>query len=359
MNIVFTSDLSGLGGGEVSLLYIMEELISQGNQVSLICRYDGELVKRAQELGVNVHVCNFKRRFLKLIKLLNTINKESNIDIVHSNELTTSILFGVFSFMFSYKNVTTCHGQWYKLSILKKKLINKYISHIYCVSNAVKLNLEKQSIKNISVSYLGVPTQKFLSNNNDKTNLKTELGLKDEIVILTIARYQKIKGQLKGVEAIQKLINSGLNIRYLLIGDNVFNNPEDEKYKQEVLNYIDKNKLGEHINILGERRDIPDLLSIADIVLITSDNESFGVVAIESLASDRVVLSTPCDGVKEILCEDENMISKENTSDSLSLLIKNYIINEELQKNVKVKMKEYFKRFDVKTVVEHYMKFYE
>lgn len=358
MKIVFTSDLAGLGGGEVSLLYIMEELIKRKHQIYLICRYDGELVKRAEELGVIVYICNFKKEFLKLIKILNIINKNNKIDIIHNNELTTAILFGILRFKYSYKNVTTCHGQWYKLSKIKKKLINKYVKHIYCVSNSVKENLSNQSINNLSISYLGVPTNKFDRKIEDN-KLKKELGINNEIIILTIARYQKIKGQLKGVKAIEKLVKDGFNIKYLLIGDNVFNNEEDEKYKKEVLDYISKNNLNKYIKVLGERRDIPELLSIADIVLITSDNESFGVVAIEALAANRVVLSTPCDGVEEILQNDENMICVNNDYQSLSKMIRTYLTNIELQNNIKKQIKKYFKKFDIKEVVEHYLQFYK
>lgn len=357
MNIVFTSDLSGLGGGEVGLLYVMEELIKKNHNISLICRVDGELVKRASELGVTVYICDFKRNLIKLVKILGQINKKMKIDIVHNNELTTAIIFGMLGVKYSYKNVTTCHGQWYKISKFKKKLINKYVKHIFCVSNSVKENLEKQAIKNLSISYLGVPTEKFKKTSKN-IKLKKELMINDEIVILTIARYQKIKGQLKGVKAIEELTKQGFNIRYLLIGDNVFKNPEDEKYKQEVLNYIKNNKLDKHINVLGERNDIPELLSIADIVLITSDNESFGVVAIESLAANRVVLSTPCDGIKEILQNDENMICSSNDSKSLAILISNYLIDGEKSREIKENIEKYFERFDIKKVVEHYLQYY-
>ena len=358
MNIVFTSDLAGLGGGEVGLLYVMEELIKNNHNVSLICRLDGELVRRAKELGVTVYICDFKRNLLKLLKTLEKINKKEKINIVHNNELTTAIIFGILGVVYSYKNVTTCHGQWYELSEIKKKLINKYVKHIYCVSNSVKENLEKQSIKNLSISYLGVPTEKF-NKTNKNSKLKKELMINDEIVILTIARYQKIKGQLKGVKAIEKLVKQGFNIRYLLIGDNVFKNSKDEQYKQKVLNYIKNNKLDKYINVLGERSDIPELLSIADIALITSDNESFGVVAIESLAANCVVLSTPCDGIKEILQNDKDMICSSNDSESLTILISNYLTDEEKRKNIKRKIKKYFEKFDIKKVVDHYLQYYK
>lgn len=358
MNIIFTSDLSGLGGGEVSLLYIMEEMIFQGNRVGLICRYDGELVNRAKQIGATVWVCNYKRNFFDLIKLITKLKKHFHMDVIHSNELTSAIVFGFLSKLFSYKNVSTCHGQWYTISKIKRILINKYIGHIYCVSKAVKNNLERQKINNLSISYLGVPPEKFKISSEKKELMKNNLNLSDEFVILTIARYQEIKGQLKGVRAIESLIKKGYNIKYYLIGDNVFHNELDEKYKQEVLDYIHHNNLTKKIIPLGERNDIPELLSIADLVLITSDNESFGVVAIEALSANRVILSTPCDGIKEILDGDKDMISSENNSNSLENIIERYLADESLREKIKHKIPKYAGKFQVKTVVQNYCMHY-
>ena len=61
---------------------------------------------------------------------------------------------------------------------------------------------------------------------------------------------------------------------------------------------------------MGERDDIPSVLKEIDYLVIPSDNESFGMIAIEALAAGTMVISTPNDGVSEILSYDEHFYLK-------------------------------------------------
>lgn len=362
MNILYVSDLAGMGGGEVSLLYIMHEM-SKYNQVYLLCRVPGSLAEKAKTEGVTVFCYDFKRNLISSYMKFRKILKDNLIDVVHSNELTTGILHGVFlKMMFSrnIKNVCTCHGQWYKFSPLKAYLINKHIIRIFCVSKSVQDNLVKQKIRNTTVSYLGVPDEKFNIDRGVTDSLKQKLGIKsDQIVIITVARFQKIKAHLKGVEAIRKMLNEKNHLLYLLIGDNTFKNPQDEAYKEAVFRYVEDHHLKDHVYFLGERDDIPELMSVADFVMIPSDNESFGMVAIEAIASNRVIISTPCDGVREILLNDENMIAKENSSEGLYLVLKNMLEDDQIFQCSKNKISYLKQKYSVREICKKYQAEYQ
>ena len=357
MNILFVSDLAGMGGGEVSLLHIMEYL-SKENSVYLLCRVPGTLVQKSQEKGIKVFCYDFKKNIVQSYCSFRKIIKENRIDVVHNNELTTAILHGVFAKLVNrnVKNFCTCHGQWYKLSGIKRILIQKYIRHIFCVSAAVEENLRRQNIVETSVSYLGVPEEKFCVQEYKKKNIKNELGLNDtQVVVSTIGRFQKIKGQLNGVQTIKNIHSEFPDIVYFLIGDNVFASEEDEKYKQQVIDYIRVNNMEKYVKLLGEREDIPELMAISDYVMITSDNESFGMVAIETIASGKILISTPCDGVVEILENDLNMISKTNDVIGLTKVIKQMLYDIEVRNKSIKKIESLKKKFTVSRVCEKYL----
>lgn len=74
MNLVFTSDLSGLGGGEVGLIYLVEEL-SKSHQCLVVCRTEGKLVKVLEEKRINVLVCDYKKKE-KIFSALKRIRKK-------------------------------------------------------------------------------------------------------------------------------------------------------------------------------------------------------------------------------------------------------------------------------------------
>ena len=241
MNILYVSDLSGMGGGEVSLLYLMDN-ISEKNKVELLCRVPGTLVNECNRKSIKTFCYDFKKNLIKSLINFKKIINEEEINVVHSNELTTAILHGIFLCIIGKKNVLnvcTCHGQWYQLSKIKKILIKRYIKHIFCVSCAVENNLNKQGINNTSVSYLGVPAKKFNVDRKNVQELKEELGIKEkDIVVCTIARFQKIKGQLKGIKAIKELHKEYPDINYFLVGGNVFGSEKDLKSDAKICSFI-------------------------------------------------------------------------------------------------------------------------
>ncbi len=362
MNILYVSDLSGMGGGEVSLLYLMDN-ISEKNKVELLCRVPGTLVNECNRKSIKTFCYDFKKNLIKSLINFKKIINEEEINVVHSNELTTAILHGILLCIIGKKNVLnvcTCHGQWYQLSKIKKILIKRYIKHIFCVSCAVENNLNKQGINNTSVSYLGVPAKKFNVDRKNVQELKEELGIKEkDIVVCTIARFQKIKGQLKGIKAIKELHKEYPDINYFLVGGNVFGSEKDLKYLEEVKKYIEQNQMQKYVHLLGERKDIPEILSAMDYLMITSDNESFGMVAIEAIAASTLIVSTPCDGIKEILDNNSDMISDTNDSEGLFKTLHNILEREDVKIRAKAKIIELQGEFSVETVSNKYLDIYQ
>ena len=219
------------------------------------------------------------------------------------------------------KTYWTCHGQWYDFSEIKKYLIKKSNNHIFCVSTKVQESLIKMGFNNTSVSYLGIPLEKYY--NAEPSHLREQLNIpKSSALIACVGRFQAIKGQLKLVKALKKIIDDGYNVHCLLVGGCVFGSKSDEEYYDSVRRYIKENHLDSSIFLLGERDDIPSVLKEIDYLVIPSDNESFGMIAIEALAAGTMVISTPNDGVSEILSYDEHFLSETNNVIGLENIIK-------------------------------------
>lgn len=126
----------------------------------------------------------------------------------------------------------------------------------------------------------------------------------------------------KTCKSTKKIIDDGYNVHCLLVGGCVFGSKSDEEYYDSVRRYIKENHLDSSIFLLGERDDIPSVLKEIDYLVIPSDNESFGMIAIEALAVGTMVISTPNDGVSEILSYDEHFLSETNNVIGLENIIK-------------------------------------
>jgi len=358
MNILFTSDLAGMGGGETSLLNLSKVLVCAHN-LFLICAVEGELPNRLRALGIRCYILNYrdKKRLPNTLLQIRKIIKGNNIEIIHSNDPLTSIIFYFATLGLNVSNYWTCHGQWYQFNLLKRKLISISNEHIFCVSTSVLNSLKNMDFKRLSLSYLGIPIQEYI--NVEKSNLRDEFDiLPADTLIAVIGRFQKIKGQLKAAEAINMLIKEGYNIKCLFIGGCVYNNDEEKDYHKAVVDYINSNNLNDYFIFAGERKNIPNILKEIDLVVIPSDNESFGMVAIEAMATLTPILSTPNDGVSEILEHRPDMIANTNDAKGIYFLTKSYLDNPSHEEIIEFE-KRRCNEFEIKNIAQNYLSYFK
>ena len=355
MNILFTSDLTGMGGGETSLFNICN-VLKTDNKIVVICGCNGTLVRLLESIGVKTYVINYRsRRMLirNIFKIRHIILTEQ-IKIIHNNDPLTSVLFYFATIGIRRTNFWTCHGQWYDFGFFKRFLVKKCNSHIFCVSTKVEESLKDMGFCRTSVSYLGIPIAKY--EQAEPSCLRQELGLnEDDFLLGVVGRFQKIKGQLKLVKAIEVLVKEKNNIICLLIGGCVYNNKDENNYLEEIREYINRHNLQNNILFVGERNDIPNIMHELNLLVIPSDNESFGMVAIEALASGLAVVSTPKDGVSEILDYHKELIAETNDPIGLKKVIESYISSQKIQKFAHLFAEQRKNDYDINIVVRRYL----
>ena len=232
-------------------------------------------------------------------------------------------------------------------------LLKRSVRRILCVSDASRDNLINQGFDCCSTVYLGVPTDLFA--NAKAANIRKALGVSPSgLLAATVARFQPIKGQLKGVKAVDLALKQGLDVTYLLIGGSVFGSASDDDYEQSVKGYVRDNGLESKVLFLGERQDIPSILKDVDVLIVPSDNESFGVAAVEAMCSGVALISTPNDGVSEIVKDDPRYLSRTNDAEGLAALLMKYKDRDYLSSS-KDGLEQYRRKFDIANVADSYI----
>lgn len=359
MNILFTSDFSGLGGGETSLINLCDYL-QLHNNIIVICCTAGKLTESLKKNNIKTYIIDYRNKsmlFANLMKIRRILITK-DIEIIHNNDPLTSVIFHMAAFGLNIKNYWTCHGQWYQFNYIKKTLIKLSNRHVFCVSQNVLDSLDHMGFKHTSVTYLGIPVKKYVE--ASPSNLREEYNIpKSSTLLAGIGRFQKIKGQLKLVKAIELLLNDKLDIVCLLVGGCIYGDVQEQDYYNETKKYVISHGLENNILFLGERNDVPNIMHEIDLLVIPSDNESFGMVAIESLASGTPVLSTPNDGVSEILEYDDKVLSLSNDEFGLYNVIKNYLTNEKITMFSREFVQKKAINYDIATVSEKYLKVFK
>ena len=117
MNILFTSDLAGMGGGETSLLNLSLALKDQ-HKIFILCAMYGKLTDKFFAENIPTFVINYRCKSLLLLNMIKirTIVRDNKIDVIHSNDPLTSVIMHYAVYGTTVKTYWTCHGQWYDFS---------------------------------------------------------------------------------------------------------------------------------------------------------------------------------------------------------------------------------------------------
>jgi len=193
--------------------------------------------------------------------------------------------------------ITTLHGTDITL-VGKDKTYSPVVTFSMEESDiltAVSENLKEETYKNfvinkpIEVIHNFVDIERF--NKKPVDAFKKLIAPNNEKIIVHASNFRKLKRVMDVVKTFV-LINKSIPSKLLLIGDGPERN-DIEAFARTC------DQCGE-IKFLGKQEQIEDILPIADLFLLPSEYESFGLAALEAMAAEVPVISTNAGGLPEI-----------------------------------------------------------
>jgi glycosyltransferase involved in cell wall biosynthesis len=143
----------------------------------------------------------------------------------------------------------------------------------------------------------GIPLGAFAPNAQLRAEVRRELGIPaSACVVGTVARLSEVKNQPLLVRAMGPLL--GPEVRLVLVGDGPFR-PQVE---QAIANLPSP----EFVHLLGQRLDVPRVLTSFDIFALSSDSEGLPMVLPEAMACALPVVSTSVGGIPDVVADGKN-----------------------------------------------------
>jgi len=150
----------------------------------------------------------------------------------------------------------------------------------------------------------------------DRTTARQALGLTDDNILLFVGRIDPLKGADRLIKAIPYL-NSYSSLRLIIIGGDEYSQNEMDKLRK-LTGELD---IEDRVTFQGmvKQEQLPYFYSAADVCVVPSYYESFGLVALESLACGTPVVATDVGDLKNIIRQGETgYIVAENTPRNLA-----------------------------------------
>jgi N-acetyl-alpha-D-glucosaminyl L-malate synthase BshA len=124
-----------------------------------------------------------------------------------------------------------------------------------------------------------------------KDHFKKAIAPNNEFILVHTSNFRKVKRTSDVIEVF-KLVSEKIPSKLLLVGDGQ-DRPKAEQQCREL-------GISENVRFLGKQDAVEEILSVADLFLMPSESESFGLAALEAMACKVPVISSNTGGLPEL-----------------------------------------------------------
>ena len=258
----------------------------------LVFRLDKQLYEEEiLSLGGSIFKCPGRREgIIKNKKALDSFfSNHKEYTVVHYHASSLSFIDPL---VYARKNgiekrIIHCHSSSFignpihiVLHNINKQRIGRIATDFYsCSAPATKwmfggTKVEKQVVKIVN----GINVSKFKFNDKERTKIRKELHSNDkDLIVGHIGRFSAVKNHKFLVDIFIELKLLNQNAKLCLVGDG--------ELFDEIKSYVNEKQIEESVIFLGNRTDIPELLSAFDLLVLPSQYEGFPVTAVEAQAA--------------------------------------------------------------------------
>ncbi len=187
---------------------------------------------------------------------------------------------------------------------------------------------------------------------SNKSHFKKAICPEGEKVVVHVSNFRKVKRVPEVVSVFAKILGHGIKAKLLLVGDG----PDRLKAEQQCRDL----GICSHTRFLGKLDEVEEVLSIADLFLIPSGSETFGLAALEAMSCSVPVISSNIGGLPEVNIEGETgYLCHLDDIDCMAEHAKNILTDDALYNRLSDNARKRAEDFNQDFVVSQYEQFYE
>ncbi len=203
----------------------------------------------------------------------------------------------------------------------------------------------------IEVIHNFIDTERF--RRPEKEHFRRALCPKGEKIIVHVSNFRALKNARHVVDVFHRLHEQGLALKLLLVGDG----PErgDTERHARALGVYDG------IRFLGKQEPVEEILSVADVFLMPSGSESFGLAALEAMACGVPVVCTEIGGLPELIGDtDAGFLCRLGDVDAYTARTRQLLTDSSLHAHMAAAARRRaVEHFDELAIIPQYESFYE
>ncbi|RPI69064.1 MAG: N-acetyl-alpha-D-glucosaminyl L-malate synthase BshA [Ignavibacteriae bacterium] len=303
------------GGSGVLATELGQELARRGHQVHFITYDQPMRLDRFQD-NIFYHevetpsypLLEFNLYSLALAGKIVDVAKYETLDVLHVHYAIPHAISGFLAREIleptrPLKLITTLHGTDITLVGLEPTfhpLVRFSLERSDRVT-AVSRFLQERTLQNFGEELPITVIPNFVDTNyykrQDCTDLAKHIKPNDEKVLLHVSNFRPVK-RVQDCVRILAEVRKTVPARLVFVGDGP-ERSETERLCREL-------GVSDHVTFLGKQSALPEILSVADVFLLPSQQESFGLSALEAMACGVPVIGTNIGGIGEVVEHGES-----------------------------------------------------
>ena len=365
MRILFTASGSHIGGATRALMHLMLGLPSIGVKPILLStppRKDYlKLYRRLRERGVELILS--KKRFrgalfwiwltlssLKAIKSL-------GIDLVHCHGTKEAAFVGLAAKLLKRRVVYTVEGdpllemsfsprRYGMLDRVSLKILWRLgLSLADLVVGCSRWMAEHLKRYGVEASHIHNPID------YERFSSRSGRGAGRERIIVSVARFEKVKGLDTLIKAAQRVVEEFPDTRFILVGGG--------SMKEELQRMASRLGVEKNVELIDYTPDVDEILAKASIAVLPSLYEPFGMAAAEAQASGLPVIATKVGGLQEIVRDGiDGFLIEQGDWKGLAEKIVKLLRDPGLRERMSREAKASAERFAPERIASSYLKIY-
>ncbi len=202
--------------------------------------------------------------------------------------------------------------------------------------------------KKITIIPNGLDTQKYHLDEEVRAKKRAELGITNNLVLGCLAKLRAQKGHTYLLQGFQDIRKKHPETRLLLIGDG-----EERRNLEDLAKNL---HIQDAVIFLGNRNDIPELLSALDIFVFPTLFEGMSNALMEAMASSLPIIATDIPENRELLIHNTNALLVSSGSSEAILEATESLLNDTERKSLLAKNARItaLQRFDLTEILGRY-----